>query len=420
MKTLLINPPFYRFIGLEQDYVPLSLLAVGSCMSFKGHEVYLKNFELDKSLSYRGYKDRAAGHDLYLKALENDKHPVWKEVRDMISDVNPDTVGITVLNVKYRSAMKVAEIARELGKKVMVGGAHPTVCPEGYPEWVNVIQGEYEMDSFGAGRVQDLDSLVMPDYDILMDSYSPEGYAHVTSSRGCPYKCRFCATSTIWGRKVTYKSIDYLLQEMREIHSRFANKYFTIWDETFTVNRKRTLEFCEKYDIPAGWRCDTRADRIDEELAISMQKAGCESLSIGIECGSPHMLEYIGKGEEITEFVRVAQILRNIGLQWKAYCIVGFPEDTEEEIQNTLRFITSLEPTRITLSFFTPYVGTELYKECENLGLINEGYESALYAHQSPYNHFCPKIPRERYNALKEEISYTIDEYNKEAIKSWK
>ena len=131
-------------------------------------------------------------------------------------------------------------------------------------------------------------------------------------------------------------------------------------------------------------------------------------------------MDYIGKGETVTDFVKVSQVLKDIGLQWKAYCIVGFPQDTEKEIRNTLEFITSLEPTRITLSFFTPYVGTDLYKECENLGLINEGYESALYAHQSPYNHFCPQIPRDRYNALKEEISKEIDKYNEEALKSWK
>jgi radical SAM superfamily enzyme YgiQ (UPF0313 family) len=99
--------------------------------------------------------------------------------------------------------------------------------------------------------------------------------------------------------------------------------------------------------------------------------------------------------------------------------IIGFPRDTEETILKSIEFVKSLKPFRITLSFFTPYKGTDLYEETKALGLINDSYDMSLFSHQSPHNYFCPLIPKERYFQIRDQITADIDEYNKEAIKSW-
>ena len=117
MRTLLINPPFYRFVGFEQDYAPISLLSVGAWYEKLGHEVKILNLEIDKDSSYVGYKGRAEGFDNYLDQIENDNHPVWNQMRDTINTIGPDHVGITVVNVKYKSAMKIIEIIFHLIKK---------------------------------------------------------------------------------------------------------------------------------------------------------------------------------------------------------------------------------------------------------------------------------------------------------------
>jgi len=416
MKILLLNPPFYRFIGLEQDYVPLSLLAVGSQLSKEGHEVKIKNLEVDKGLSYQGYKNRSDSFDKYEVGLATDNE-VWSELRKTIEEINPEAVGITVLSVKHKSALKIINIVDEYRIDIFVGGPHLSIYPNAF-SGVKIIRGEFE--SRGGERIKDLDTLPMPNYDMLLDTYSPNGYSHIVSSRGCPYLCKFCASNNMWKRKVTFKSAARIIREMKDIKDRFKSDSFTFWDETFTINKVRLLDFCFNYNIDAKWNCDTRADVLDEEMLIAMKRANCQHLSLGVESGKQHILDEIGKGETIDDFKRAAELLNKHSIQWKAYCIIGFPQETEDDIFETLRFLKSLKPFRITLSFFTPYKGTELYDYCVDKKIISNNFDPSQYAHQSPHNYFCPKISRKRYNEIKKTISSEIDEYNLEAIKSWR
>jgi radical SAM superfamily enzyme YgiQ (UPF0313 family) len=416
MKTLLINPPFYRFLKLEQDYVPLSLLAVGSKMTHNGDEVFIKNMEVGSDMHYEGYSDRADNYDLYLNALNNDNHPVWQELITLIQDIKPSLIGVTVLNVKYKSALKVIDIARGFGVKLIVGGSHPSIEPSCYDKDVIVLKGEYESNG---GRMKNLDDTPFPNYDILLDKYSPNGYGHVLSSRGCPFACSFCASKTIWNRKVTFKSVDRILLEMEYVYQRFKTDYFTFWDETFTLNKKRLAEFCSKYSIPAKWRCDTRADSINDEMVRMMKASGCGQMSIGVECADNETLSIIGKQETTDDFLRAAEILNKHNIQWKAYMIIGFPSDTEDVILRSIEFVKALKPFRITLSFFTPYKGTDLYEEVKAMGLINNTYDMSLFAHQSPNNYFCPNISKDRYSSLRTQVSRIVDDYNAEALKTW-
>ena len=419
MKVLLINPPFYRFMGLEQDYVPLSLLAVGSQMKEYGMEVYIKNMEVGKSLHYEGYAGRGDHYHQYIEALDSIDHPVWNELNDTINEIKPDLVGINVLNVKFRSAQKVLSIARDHGVELMVGGNHPTMDPGVYDKDVFVYEGEYEINFFNSPRLKNLDDTPFPDYDILLDKYSPNGYAHILSSRGCPYDCSFCASKLMWNRKVTYKSIPRLLDEMQHIYRQFTPDCFTFWDEVFTLNKKRLTEFCNTYNLPAQWRCDSRADILTEDMVVMMKNAGCASISIGVESSDNDILKQVRKNETTDDFLRVAEILNKHNIQWKAYMIIGFPQDTEKTIRDSIDFVKKLGPFRITLSFFTPYEGTDLYNEVMDMGLINENYDMAVYSHQSPHNYFCPKIIRKNYDKLKKEITEEIDLYNQEALKTW-
>lgn len=411
---LLINPPFYRFLNLNQDYVPLSLLAVGSKMVAEGETVRIKNMEVGGD-HYAGYSERTNNYDIYLESLNNPDHEVWQELRTTIQDLRPDKIGINVLNVKYQSALKIIEIAKEYQIPVIVGGNHPTTEPEVYPKDIEVFCGEYESQGCRA----DLNDIPFPNFDILLDKYSSNGYAHILSSRGCPFLCAYCASKVMWERKVTYKSIDRILSEMRYINNRFKSDYFTFWDETFTINKKRISEFCSKYDIPAMWRCDTRADAITEQMVKMMKSSGCGQMSLGLESGDNMILRYIKKGETTDDFLRAADILNRNNIQWKAYMIIGFPRDTEETILKSIEFVKSLKPFRITLSFFTPYRGTELYEETKAMGLITDSYDMSLFSHQSPHNYFCPLITKERYFEIRDQINEDIDNYNKVALKSW-
>ena len=418
MKILLVNPPFFRFIGLEQDYPPLSLLAVGAQLKKEGHTVFIKNLEVDRNLSYKGYKDRSEGYENYLKAtLLKNNHEVWDELRQEIQLIKPDRIGITVLNVKYKSALKIIEIAKEFNIECFVGGMHPSTYPDSYPKSVVTVEGEFE--NCGSSEILDLDFLPYTDYSMLLDNYGSEGYGHIVTSRGCPFSCRFCSSSVLW-RQVRYKSAKRIIKEMRYIEKNFNPDCFTIWDETFVITKKRLSDFCKNYDLSTSWRCDTRADTLDNERIKMMKDANCIQVSMGIESGSNEVLKYINKGETIEDYKKASEVLNKNGVQWKAYCIIGFPIETKEDMLETIRFTKSLKPTRITLSFFTPYKGTSLYNECESLGLIKDDADLSMYSHQSPHNYFCPLVPKSEFFKLKDYVSKEMDEYNKEALKTWR
>jgi uncharacterized radical SAM superfamily protein len=416
---LLVNPPYYRFQKLDQDYVPLSLLAVGSKISSTGEEVYLKNMEVMKDGKYQGYTSRRDHFDDYQTALNDDNHPAWLELNSLIDEYTPDTIGISVLNVKYQSALKIIDIAKRRKIKVVVGGTHPTIEPDKYSSDVAVWPGEYESAN---GRINNLDTLPFPDFDILLDTYSKNGYGHLMSSRGCPWKCKFCASKTIWKNKVTFKSPLRMIEEMKRVNDKFGTDIFTFWDETFTCSRARLIEFCYRFKssgIKAQWRCDTRADKINDDMIKMMKASGCASVSMGVEVGDDATLREIGKDETCETIQRAADILNANGMQWKAYSIIGFPTDTEEVIFKSMTFIKGLKPSRITLNFFTPYRGTPLYDTCHAMGLINADYDKSLFSHQSPHNHFCPKIEKKRFNEIKEIMSDDIDNYNRETLRTW-
>jgi len=414
-KILLINPPFYRFIGLEQDYVPLSLLAVGSWYSQK-FDVKMLNLEIGGQNVYKGYSDRTSGYDKYIVALNDDNNEAWQYLRAKIEEIKPDRVGITILNVKSASAIKVIQIVQSYGIDCVVGGAHPTTDPNFYLNNANikpVTVYHGDVDS------QSLDETALPNFDILLDRYSLDGYAHINTARGCPYRCTFCGSQAI-SKKVRYKSVERVLKEMIIIDERFHPKFFTIWDETFTHKKERVLDFCSKYSLPPRWRCDTRADALDEERVVAMKGAGCEQMSVGIESGNDEILKKINKRETTEDYKKAAELLNKYNIPWKAYCIVGFPFETEENIIETIEFTKSLKPFRITVSYFTPYPGTVLYDECQSRGLLPKDYDLAKYSHQSPHNYFSYRMTKGRYNEVRDWASKEADEYNKEAIKIWK
>ncbi len=150
-----------------------------------------------------------------------------------------------------------------------------------------------------------------------------------------------------------------------------------------------------------------------------MKDAGCGQMSIGVESGDNETLRLIGKNETTGDFVTAADILNKYGIQWKAYMMMGLPYDTEESILKSIEFIKTLNPFRISMSFFTPYRGTPLYDEVKEMGLLDDNYDEALLSHQSPHNYFCPKISKKRYMELRKEVSKDIDLYNKKALTIW-
>ncbi|HLB74399.1 MAG TPA: radical SAM protein [Sedimentisphaerales bacterium] len=452
MRVLLIEPPFQRFTGLKCDWFPLGLGYVASTLRSRGFCVRIYNAEFHTKPQYLRYAKMLDRSQNYCNALEDEDHPIWLEVRDVIESFCPDVVGLTVKTPKLNSARRIAEICKSIDKGIVVvaGGPHPTVLPEEVVgdenidyavrgegevtmlELVEALQGRRALDDIDGisyrrrsaichnknrALISDLDNNPLPSKELLIDagSLDTEAFGDIITSRGCPFRCAYCAAHLTWTRNVRYRSISNIIEEIRAVIDAYGTTQFTLWDDSFTLNRKRTIEFCEalrRERLKINWACNTRFDLLDEEIITRLKEAGCNNVELGVESGSARMLRLVRKGISIDKIKNMGNILRKNNLYWSGFFMIGLPTETPDDIRATIELMKMLKPNYSTFSIFTPYPGTELYEMLLDDGAIGENTQWHLYNHQSRRNNFTGVIDNEQFKELVDEASLAFDANN--------
>ncbi|MGQ9705552.1 MAG: B12-binding domain-containing radical SAM protein [bacterium] len=222
--------------------------------------------------------------------------------------------------------------------------------------------------------IEDLDTLPLPARDLIGDfhykpPYSGGGrFTIMTLSRGCPYPCTYCATSSYYGRRVRYRSIENVLSEMREVRKSYDIIGF--WDDTFTLKRKYVIEIMkgmvsENLTIP--FLCMSRIDTVDREMLTIMKRAGCRLILYGVESASQRVLDILKKKTKIDTVEEVFEMTRGVGIETAGFFMIGTPGETRREIIRTIELAHRLDPDYVSFNITTPYPGTELYKNYKHL-----------------------------------------------------
>ncbi|MEW5693442.1 MAG: radical SAM protein [Candidatus Hydrogenedentota bacterium] len=460
MKILLINPPYTRFKGMIDRYAPLGLCYLAAVLEKEGHKVVVYNAEnpaIGEGKVIWDFEYRLDVFDLFLKRMDDTNDIIWQEIRNTIKETRPDVVGITCKTVTYKIAKKIAEISKELfsDMPVIFGGPHPSVASEEvikyeYCDFVVGGEGEEtikdlirhietkeiplkniggllykENGSVKINRrrdfIKNLDSIPFPSKYLLLNNHNynrtilSNMMGGIIGSRGCPFECKFCSDMNVWGRNVRYRDPNKIIDEIEETKRLFGTIEFYFWDDAFTLNRKRVIDFCSllvKRKTNIAWGCHTRADLIDDEVILNLKKAGCFKISMGIESGCEETLKNIKKQILLKDVIRASKILNKHRMDWNAAFIIGFPSEKEEQMMQTINFMKSIKPTRLFLSAFTPFPGTELYEETKNMGLINDSIDWSAIETKSPKNAFVTQISKERFQKLFRETMEWIDSYN--------
>jgi len=453
MKILLVNPPHHRLQQMGYSYFPLGLGYLASALRANGFTVAIYNAEHETQRVQVGgweHKIRYRQDDKYHMALEDPGHYVWREVEQVLKDYNPSIVGISSATVTYRSALKIASIAKNLNPMlpVVMGGPHPTVVPEDVlrepnidfvvigegeetlVELVNMLaQGEREFQHIDGlafkrgGRVfinqprafiQNLDNLGFParDLDLFESSYQPNVIGgHLIASRGCAYNCSFCSSKAIWGRKVRRNSPGHVVKEMWEMVNRYGTYHFNFNDDEFMANRKWLIELCENI-IETGlsslvtWRANARVNHVDSEILKIMKKAGCIMLEFGIESGSDRILKEMNKGITVEQAQSACRLVREAGIHVHAYFMAGIPQETLEDLQLTMRLMQKIGADTIMFTIFSPFPGTQLYDYAIAKGLLTPDTDMSLYSMFRRNNCLSHNIDREDY----ERMIYAMEE----------
>jgi radical SAM superfamily enzyme YgiQ (UPF0313 family) len=216
--------------------------------------------------------------------------------------------------------------------------------------------------------VLDLDRTPPPAFDLCQYRRHVKRLP-IEMGRGCPFACTFCSTNDFFRRRFRLRSPGWVLAEMRRLETAYGTTDFDLVHDMFTVDRKRVVEFC-RFLVANGstytWHCSARTDFVDRDLIQIMRDAGCRSLFFGVETGSARLQKIIGKDLDIRQSAEALELSKQVGIETTVSLIVGFPEETREDLDATGAFaLTSarFDSARVQLGLLAPLAATPLYRK---------------------------------------------------------
>jgi len=343
---------------------------------------------------------------------------------DRVVAQRPAFVGISLFTVGVWSAARIARgVKRSLpDTKILVGGPHISSMGletmSRFPDFDLAVVGEGEetlsevLACYRSGgdigavngviyrdaqdrpqrtaprRIEkDLDRLPYPAWDLLPgfpDAYLPGAYefphgpvASIAASRGCPFKCRFCDTST-FGARLRHYSPAKVVELIKYVKNRYGVRHIVFVDDLFLANRKRATEFCElliEASLGVTWNCLARADSVRPELLALMKRAGCWEIMYGLESGSDQILQKMEKSLSVEKSRQAVEWTAEAGIRVRGLFMLGYPGETEETIAETRAFISSIPLDVMQLTKFTPYPGSPVYVDIYGKMICEEHWD---------------------------------------------
>lgn len=220
--------------------------------------------------------------------------------------------------------------------------------------------------------IKNLDDLPIADRTMLpgdIDYFNPivkrMPFTTMFTTRGCTAKCTYCTSPVFYGEKVRFRSAEKVLEEM-EYCQNLGYKEIFFRDELFTASKKRVFDICngiKERGLDLTWICSSRVNNVDDEMLAVMKDAGCHLVRFGVESGVQEILDNVRKDITVEETRKAFDLCHKHKIDTHAHCIIGSPGETQETIDQTLKFILEIEPTIITFGITTPYPGTALFDE---------------------------------------------------------
>ncbi len=405
-RVMLVQPWNYHDEGVAEHDLskqwrngPYSLLLLATQLRKHNHDVVLVDMIRD------------------LVVLKGDLPACLAKLSDDIHAFKPDIIGFGFFSIHYFEVRKAVQVARaacdQIGLKPMfiAGGIHASTEPHktikelGFdyafkgeadlgivdladgkePTTIPGVVGSTTLTCNSGQEVKNLDDLPFPDWSLCDYKF----YAHPTlarmqlratssldliMSRGCVYKCAFCAYNALSAFR--YYSAEYLVEQTRYMYEKFAinGLYFT--DSTIGNNRRVVLAFCEEM-IKQGlnkkieWFANIRPNQVNETVLKLMWEAGCRYLFYGFESGSQRMLDKMAKSISLEANYKAAYLHNKLRFPYNASMLLGYPGETEDDIQQTFEFLRKTQPPSIGINWYVPLPGSPDYDKLKAEGVIN-------------------------------------------------
>lgn len=351
---------------------------------------------------------REAGHDV--EFIDNYLERSNFELDGYLIKNNIDIVGIYSNTICFQDTLRMLRGIQHLRDEgiwdgeIAVGGPHTSVRPDTIPDYVDyVVLGEGEMawlDILGGNavtgtlkypRLKDLDVLPFQPWDLFVEkpydwtcSWMDGGTPVFTmnTSRGCPFNCGFCSVGSIWGSRYTAMSARRVVDEIEFLVENHGAKGIYFREDNFTLNRKRTNEFCKLMEERGlqdiQWACETRVDNMTMGMVRRMAKAGCRAFYLGVESGSDKMLKAVNKNINVSQIRDMIVWGKMFGINSYASLITGVPGETIDDFLETEKLMMDLDPHEWGYNVFVGIPYSDLYHEAVTNGHVEHTDDNGL------------------------------------------
>jgi radical SAM superfamily enzyme YgiQ (UPF0313 family) len=344
-------------------------------------------------LTILGTRLRAAGHDV--KVFVEDIAPI-----DYNAFFAADLVGLSTITSTAPRSYEFARAAQRAGIPVVMGGPHVTFLADEALQYADyVLRGEADdlivefVRRLGAKEsldglpslswrrngqavhnpawesCVDVEGLPVPDFS-LIQGWTGNGVAPVQTSRGCPFDCKFCSVTKMFGRSYRFQSTEKVMEQLRPLRRRSVFFY----DDNFTANRARAKDLCRamiRERLHIEWSAQVRCDAADDpELLDLMAQAGCFYVYIGMESVSPATLKCYNKRQSVEQIEAAIRACDRRDIRIHGMFIFGADEDTTETVRETVQFARKHAISSAQFMILTPLPGTTVFKEMEQEGRL--------------------------------------------------
>lgn len=243
--------------------------------------------------------------------------------------------------------------------------------------------------------IDPLDQLPFPDRKIIYDKDDFLRNSKIKmfmSGRGCPYQCTYCFNHKYnrmykgKGRIVRHKSVDYFLEEVRQIKKEYPLEGIIFEDDIFIMKKEWLAEFAAKYRKQIGlpYMCYVRPNLVTDEVASLLRISGCYSVRVAIECGNELLRNQILKRNlNYGQILKCCEVLHNAGLKVGTINILGLPTETVENMEETLKLNKACKPEHVSANMFMPLPGVDLTLFAIEKGLLDEKFASPKSSHHT-------------------------------------
>jgi radical SAM superfamily enzyme YgiQ (UPF0313 family) len=316
------------------------------------------------------------------------------EIFDIPSKSNVESIpearvtAFTSTTPQYPEAIKCLGLVKNNNTIKVIGGPHAT-CNDGkcLNDGFDVVctgEGELSLELIinssdisnallGGSIIEDINTLPFPDRE--WDGFDKYNYyidntraTTMVTSRGCPFHCYFCCN--IYDMKMRLRSAENVIEEARILSEKYGFKAIQLYDDTFTVNKKRAISISKGFkQLGIKWRCFIHANTVDKQLLQIMHDSGCIEVGIGVESGSQKILNIVNKKTTTENVIKVHDMCHDIGLRIKAFLMIGLPGENYTTVDSTVDFLYKAIPDDFDITIYTPFPRTYIWDNVDKFDI---------------------------------------------------